>query len=221
MCGWCCCSAASRSRRPSWSPCFAVAFFHFGIQAWFNDPVRKALTEVAAGLARLPGGASQQHPRRRAGDGQRPDARRAVPVRRPDGVRRGAGHPDHAARPDRGGDLRADSPARSWPRPGCSSGLGVEPPPQSVTEQALSGDVAVLNAGDGTRVRAVVRLESDAAADADDRPAGRSADPRATCSAPSRRSPNTSGWTRTGPGCRSPSPGSSPSSPCWCCWPRC
>src|SRR5271165_1602856 len=25
--------------------CFAVAFFHFGIQAWFNDPVRTALAE--------------------------------------------------------------------------------------------------------------------------------------------------------------------------------
>src|SRR3954469_21227310 len=25
--------------------CFAVAFFHFGIQAWFNDPVRAALAE--------------------------------------------------------------------------------------------------------------------------------------------------------------------------------
>ena len=25
--------------------CFAVAFFHFGIQAWFNDPVRSALDE--------------------------------------------------------------------------------------------------------------------------------------------------------------------------------
>src|SRR4029077_10468161 len=25
--------------------CFAVAFFHFGIQAWFNDPVRDALAE--------------------------------------------------------------------------------------------------------------------------------------------------------------------------------
>ena len=44
--------------------CFAVAFFHFGIQAWFNDPVRKAVSEVAAGVARLSGRASQQHPRR-------------------------------------------------------------------------------------------------------------------------------------------------------------
>ena len=25
--------------------CFAVAFFHFGIQSWFNDPVRDAVTE--------------------------------------------------------------------------------------------------------------------------------------------------------------------------------
>src|SRR3978361_1798437 len=25
--------------------CFAVAFFHFGIQSWFNDPVRAALSE--------------------------------------------------------------------------------------------------------------------------------------------------------------------------------
>ena len=25
--------------------CFAVAFFHFGIQAWFNEPVRQALNE--------------------------------------------------------------------------------------------------------------------------------------------------------------------------------
>ena len=32
-------------RRPSWSPCFAVAFFQFGIQAWFNDPVRAAINE--------------------------------------------------------------------------------------------------------------------------------------------------------------------------------
>ena len=44
--------------------CFAVAFFHFGIQAWFNDPVRQRGDRVAAGLARLSGGASRQHPRR-------------------------------------------------------------------------------------------------------------------------------------------------------------
>ena len=38
--------------------------------------------------------------------------------------------------------------------------MGVEAPSQAVTQQALNGDVVVMNAGDGTRVRAVVRLES-------------------------------------------------------------
>ena len=39
---------------------------------------------------------------------------------------------------------------------GLFAGMGVEPPPASATAQAQSGDVAVLAAGDGTRVRAVV-----------------------------------------------------------------
>ena len=43
---------------------------------------------------------------------------------------------------------------------GLFVGMGVEPPPQSATQQALAGDVAVLNGGDGTRVRAVVKLDS-------------------------------------------------------------
>ena len=100
--------------------CFAVAFFHFGIQAWFNDPVRQAVNESLQVVARLSGGASQQHPRRRAGDGERPDARRPVPVRRPVGVRRGAGRADHAARPDRGGDLRSADRPGDGRRPACS-----------------------------------------------------------------------------------------------------
>ena len=92
----CAAGAAVRRRRggagASWWPCFAVAFFHFGIQAWFNDPVRdSAVSRVAAGLARLSGRAPRQHPRRRAGDGERSDARRPVPDRRSVGVRRGAG----------------------------------------------------------------------------------------------------------------------------------
>ncbi len=43
---------------------------------------------------------------------------------------------------------------------GMFVGMGVEAPPQDAIQQAMRGDVAVLNAGDGTRVRAVVRLES-------------------------------------------------------------
>ena len=62
--------------------CFAVAFFHFGIQAWFNDPVRRPCG-IAAGLPRLSGRAPRQYPRRRAGDGHRPQSRRHVAGRRP------------------------------------------------------------------------------------------------------------------------------------------
>ena len=45
------------------------------------------------------------------------------------GLRRGAGHPDRAARPDRGGDLRSATPARSWPRRACSPAWASSPPP--------------------------------------------------------------------------------------------
>ena len=62
--------------------CFAVAFFHFGIQSWFNDPVRESLARIAAGLARLSGRTSQQYSRGRAGDGERPGPRGAIPVGR-------------------------------------------------------------------------------------------------------------------------------------------
>jgi len=43
---------------------------------------------------------------------------------------------------------------------GLFAGLGVEQPPAWATAQARSGDVVLLNAGDGARVRAVVQLES-------------------------------------------------------------
>ena len=51
-------------------------------------------------------------------------------------------------------------PGRCWRRPASSSAWGWRRRRPSVTQQALNGDVVVLNAGDGTRVRAVVRLES-------------------------------------------------------------
>ena len=85
--------------------CFAVAFFHFGIQAWFNDPIREAVTKSL----QVSHGYLDEHR----------DNIRAVALEMandltragqfltadPVGVRRGAGDADHAARPDRGGDL--------------------------------------------------------------------------------------------------------------------
>ena len=85
--------------------CFAVAFFHFGITSLVQRSGPHVAGRIAAGLARLSGGTSQQYPRGGAGNGERSGAGGAVPVGRSDRVRRGAGYPDHPARPDRGGDL--------------------------------------------------------------------------------------------------------------------
>ena len=91
--------------------CFAVAFFHFGIQSWFNDPVRASLAEslqVSRGYLEEHRNNIRSVALEMANDLARAGA---VPVGRSDRVRRGAGYPDHAARPDRGGDLRADDRA--------------------------------------------------------------------------------------------------------------
>ena len=200
--------------------CFAVAFFHFGIQAWFNDPVRQAVNESL----QVSRGYLEEHRNNirsvalemandltRAGQFLSADPSVFVEVLSVQTTLRGL--TEAMIYDPLTGQVLAAA--------GLFAGMGVEPPPASMTQQAQGGDVAVLAAGDGTRVQAVVRLEFDAAADADDRTAGRSADPRAHAAhrAGGRRVP--AARPRTAPGCRSPSPGSSPSSPCWCCWPRC
>ncbi len=43
---------------------------------------------------------------------------------------------------------------------GLFVGFGVDPPPTEVSRQALAGDVVVMNGGDGTRVRAVAKLNA-------------------------------------------------------------
>ena len=82
-----------------------LPFRHPGL---VQRPGARGAGRVAAGLARLPGGTPQHDPVRRAGDGQRPGQRRPVPRRRSVGIRQRARHPDDVARPDRGGDLRAE-----------------------------------------------------------------------------------------------------------------
>ena len=139
--------------------CFAVAFFHFGIQAWFNDPVREALAESL----QVSRGYLEEHR----------DNIRAVALEMANDLNR-AGML-LAGAPSAFGDVLATQtalrglteaviydplPIRSWHRPGLFAGMGVAPPAQADTDQALKGDVVVLNAGDGTRVRAVVRLDS-------------------------------------------------------------
>jgi two-component system nitrogen regulation sensor histidine kinase NtrY len=139
--------------------CFAVAFFHFGISAWFNDPVRDSLEEslqVARGYL----------------DEHRNNVRTVALEMANDLARAGrfmsADPTVFAEVLDTQTTLRGLTEAVIYEpytgqvlaAAGMFVGMGVEAPPQSATQQAMNGDVVVLNAGDGTRVRAVVRLES-------------------------------------------------------------
>lgn len=138
---------------------FAVAFFHFGIQAWFNDPVREALRESL----QVSRGYLAEHR----------DNIRAVALEMANDLNR-AGML-LAGSPGAFGDVLATQTAlrglteaviydpftnQVLASAGLFAGLGLAPPSAAETEQALKGDVVVLSVGDGTRVRAVVRLGS-------------------------------------------------------------
>jgi two-component system nitrogen regulation sensor histidine kinase NtrY len=139
--------------------CFAVAFFHFGIQAWFNDPVRESLSESL----QVSRGYLEEH---------RNNIRAVALEMANDLARAGrflsADPTVFAEVLDTQTTLRGLTEAVIYEpttgqilaAAGIFVGLGVEPPAAAVTQQALRGDVVVLDGGDGTRVRAVVRLES-------------------------------------------------------------
>jgi two-component system, NtrC family, nitrogen regulation sensor histidine kinase NtrY len=139
--------------------CFAVAFFHFGIQSWFNDPVRESLAESL----QVSRGYLEEH---------RNNIRAVALEMANDLARAGrflsADPTVFAEVLDTQTTLRGLTEAVIYDplsgqvlaAAGLFAGMGVEPPPPSTTTQAQSGDVVVLAAGDGTRVRAVVRLDS-------------------------------------------------------------
>ena len=139
--------------------CFAVAFFHFGIQSWFNEPVRASLAESL----QVSHGYLEEH---------RNNIRAVALEMANDLARAGrflsADPTVFAEVLDTQTTLRGLTEAVIYEpttgqvlaAAGIFVGMGMEAPPASATQQALRGDVAVLNGGDGTRVRAVVRLES-------------------------------------------------------------
>jgi len=139
--------------------CFAVAFFHFGIQSWFNEPVRASLSESL----QVSRGYLEEH---------RNNIRAVALEMSADLARAGrflsADPTVFAEILDTQTTLRGLTEAIIYEPTtgqvlagaGMFVGMGVEAPPQAATQQALRGDVAVLNGGDGTRVRAVVRLDS-------------------------------------------------------------
>jgi two-component system, NtrC family, nitrogen regulation sensor histidine kinase NtrY len=139
--------------------CFAVAFFHFGIQAWFSDPVRAALNESLQ-VAR---GYLEEH---------RNNIREVALEMGNDLIRAGQLLPFD---PRGFGELLAEQTAvrglteavvydassgQVVASAGMFAGLGVEPPPPWAVDQARRGDVVVLNTGDATRVRAMIQLNA-------------------------------------------------------------
>jgi two-component system, NtrC family, nitrogen regulation sensor histidine kinase NtrY len=138
---------------------FAVAFFHFGIQAWFNDPVRTAITESL----QVSRGYLEEH---------RNNIRAVALEMANDLTRAGAvlaGDPNSfaevlATQTTLRGLTEAviydPATGQVLASAGVLGGLGVEPPPTWANVQARTGDVVVVNSGDGTRVRAVVQLDT-------------------------------------------------------------
>src|SRR3954468_8819866 len=139
--------------------CFAVVFFHFGIQAWFNDPVRESLAEsLQVSRSYL-----EEH---------RNNIRAVALEMAADLARAGRFLPADpgvfASVLDTQTTLRGLTEAVIYEpttsqvlaAAGMFVGMGIEAPTQAVTQSAMRGDVVVLDGDDGTRVRAVVRLES-------------------------------------------------------------
>ena len=139
--------------------CFAVAFFHFGIQSWFNDPIREAINESL----QVSRGYLEEHRNNirsvalemandltRAGQFFSADPSAFAEVLATQTTLRGLTE----------AVIYEPTTGQVVAAAGLFAGMGVEPPSASAMAQAQNGDVAVLAAGDGTRVRAVVRLNS-------------------------------------------------------------
>jgi two-component system nitrogen regulation sensor histidine kinase NtrY len=138
---------------------FATAFFNLGIQAWFNDRVRTALQESLQASR----GYLEEHRNNIRADalgmandltaagralGSDPDE--FVQILANQTALRGL--TDAVIFEPVTGQVIASA--------GLIAGLGTDTPPQWAIDVARSGDVAVLNTGNGTRVRAVVQLHS-------------------------------------------------------------
>ena len=138
---------------------FATAFFNLGIQAWFNDRVRTALSESLEASR----GYLEEHRNNIRSDalGMANDLARAGQIL--------ANDPYTFAQ-----ILQTQTVLRGLTEAiiyepvtnqviagvGVMSGYGVEPAPPEATAQAQSGEVAVIGGPDSSQVRAVVKLES-------------------------------------------------------------
>ena len=138
---------------------FATAFFHLGIQAWFNDPVRTVLNESLE----VSRGYLEEH---------RSNIRVDALAMANDIMHAGQVFADNPAA--FGQFLAEQTTLRGLTEAmiyepvtgqvlvssGLMGGLGAVPPPREATEFARTGEVAILGSSDDSEVRAVVRLDS-------------------------------------------------------------
>jgi two-component system, NtrC family, nitrogen regulation sensor histidine kinase NtrY len=138
---------------------FATAFFHYGIQAWFNDRVRTALDqslEVSRGYleehrdAIRADALAMANDLTRAGEVFANAPRQFAQVLATQTALRGL--TEAVIFEPLTGQVIASS--------GVLAGFGTPLPPSWAVDIARAGSVAVLNTGNGTSVEAVVRLDS-------------------------------------------------------------
>ncbi len=138
---------------------FATAFFHYGIQAWFNDRVRTALDQSL----QVSRGYLEEHRNAIRADAlaMANDLTRAGQV--------------FANAPGQFAQVLAEQTAlrglteavifepltgQVIASSGLMAGFGVTPPPDSAVEEARHGNVVVLSTDHGTSVEALARLDS-------------------------------------------------------------
>jgi two-component system nitrogen regulation sensor histidine kinase NtrY len=138
---------------------FASSFFDLGIEAWFNDRVRTALEESLQAAQ----GYLDEHRNNIRADalGMANDLARAsqMMVDDPDGFARLLAT-QAALRGLTQAVIYEPITGQIIASAGPMSGLGAQLPPAWATDMARGGDVAVMDAGGGTRVEAVVQLNS-------------------------------------------------------------
>jgi two-component system, NtrC family, nitrogen regulation sensor histidine kinase NtrY len=138
---------------------FASMFFHFGIQSWFNDPVRSALTESLKASQ----GYLEEHRNtiRAAALEMANDLARATPFLEIDPNGFAELLVNHTMLRGLTETIVYDpTTGQVMASAGLFAGIGTESPPEWAAERARGGDVAVLASDDGTRVRALVQLQT-------------------------------------------------------------
>jgi two-component system, NtrC family, nitrogen regulation sensor histidine kinase NtrY len=138
---------------------FAVAFFHYGIQSWFNDPVRNALN----GSLQVARGYLDEHRNniRAVALEMVNDLNRAgVYLMAAPGVFAQILGEQTTLRGLTEAVIYDPATGQVMASAGLFGGIGSDPAPAWATEQARHGDVVLINSADGTRVRAVVQLDS-------------------------------------------------------------